>query len=435
MQVLKTVLAGSFIAAALPVFAAETTQTLTDAQRDEVRALVKEVMADADHRATLADGATAGIDDTGKVFLKSEDGKYLMNIGGKVQFRYLWNDQAPGHEGFDMRRVNLEFTGYVGDPRVSYAVQLETRLPDTAGNAIGVAQAYGEYQATDEVTIRAGKFYLPYSREQLISSSNQVAVERSAANQYFTLNRAEGLQVQWTDNNALRLRGAVSDGGNSETTPAYTDGTNFAGVGRADFLVAGTDGVGFNDFNDNFAWSEGNKQGLLLGAAGYYQEPSTTAGTVVNNNIGATADATFKIANLSFYGAGFYATDNVGSHKYETNTWGAEGQVDVALNKQIDVYAQYSFINDGTSAGGSGSGVNTLQEVVLGANYKLNSHVKLTGDVVWVFNGGLTQTVYSPVPGVASGPAAALGAGAGLGTPANPNNDQVAVRLQAQVSF
>ena len=65
---------------------------LTEARADEVRGLVQDVLADADTRATLLqEGMLAGISDSGKIFLQSADGQFSINIGGQIQFRYLFN--------------------------------------------------------------------------------------------------------------------------------------------------------------------------------------------------------------------------------------------------------------------------------------------------------------------------------------------------------
>ena len=67
-------------------------QQWLDARRtEEVKALVREVLADADTRASLQnDGLTAGHAND-KFFLASQDGTFRLNIGGQVQVRYIFN--------------------------------------------------------------------------------------------------------------------------------------------------------------------------------------------------------------------------------------------------------------------------------------------------------------------------------------------------------
>lgn len=434
MQVIKTVLVGSFVAAASPLFAADATPSaLTAEQQAEVRALVKEVLADADSRSSLANGATAGIDNDGKVFLRSEDDKFGMNIGGLVQLRYDYHNEsgagAGNREGFDLRRVNLDIKGHLGgDQRVDYRLLLGTQLPGAGSSQeVGVEEAYLQHEVVDGLTVRAGKFVLPYSREQLIGHGSQVAVDRSAVNSYFGLARAEGVQVQWTDGQNVVLRGAVSDGGNSESTFGLTDAVNFAASGRADFLLAGGDQVSMSDFNDSFALRDGSgKQGVLLGFAGYYEDAKAVlvGPNALESSYGATVDATVKIGNLAFYGAGFITRRNVDNVQDVVTPWGALGQVDVAVANNLDVFGQYQLITDDST---TGSGAEVFQAFTAGANYHLNSHVRLTGDATYVYQGQpLAGSVTPGNPGINTTSNTGLIGG---------TEGEIVVRLQVQVKF
>ena len=116
---MNRLLAAALLAApGFSAFAGETAPALTPEQAAEVRQIVGDVLADADQRATMASGAmTAGIDEKGKVFLKSEDGMFELNLKGRIQFRYHYNEQtdrapASGGEsidGFTVRRTKLTF--------------------------------------------------------------------------------------------------------------------------------------------------------------------------------------------------------------------------------------------------------------------------------------------------------------------------------------
>jgi len=434
MKAMKTLLAGSFVALAAPAFAAETPATLTDAQRDEVRALVKEVLADADSRASLASGATAGIGNDGKVFLRSEDDRFGMNLGGMVQFRWGWHNDhgmASEDEGFDLRRVRVDLQGHLGSDasnRVDYRVLVGTgAFGNPLDSTVRVIEAYGDYVFAEGWSARGGLFTLPYSRERLISAASQVAVERSGTDIFFGLGRGEGVQLEYR-NDTLRTRGAVTDGANSNVTPVYADGVNFAASGRAELLIAGNGKTGMDDFNDNFA-ARGSSEvnGLLLGGGAYYEEPNSASafysGLQVEHSYGATADATFKIANLAFYGAGYVAYNRLeGNTGYKSPTpWGVIAQADVAVTNQVDVFGQWNFVDNNTAAASE-----LLQSITAGANYHINSHVRLTGDVVWVYDGN--GTFASPAPRGGS----VVGYGSGVVSGAK---DEVAVRVQLQVNF
>ncbi len=442
MQVIKPLIVASFVAASAPLFAApvggSAPATLTDAQRDEVRALVKEVLADANTRSTFVGGATAGIGSDGKVFLRSEDDAFGMEIGGLVQMRYGYHNKvgmATSDEGFDLRRVELDIQGHLGgqdQARVNYRVLLGTNVPTVADPGVGLKEAYLSYEMGEGFTLQGGKFTLPYSREALISAGSQVAVERSSTNGFFGLGRAEGAQIQWTDTKGVLLRAAASNGGNTDTTPVYGDAVNFAACARGDFLLVGSGKVSMEDFKDNFALRDGSdKQAVLLGVGGYYEDASVSAPLIAGNRLessyGITADATFKLANLAFYGAAFAQRRNVDNVQDNVIPWGVLAQADVGVANNVDLFAQWNFVNDDSVTGLGAASHNSFQSMVAGVNYHVNSRVRLTGDVVWVYAGdGLLGNVG---PGT---PAGVGGAGAGLGAGVA---GEVAVRLQAQVKF
>ena len=53
---------------------------------EEIKTLVRQVLADADTRASLVEGVSAAHNGN-KFFLVSEDGSFLMNIEGQIQAR------------------------------------------------------------------------------------------------------------------------------------------------------------------------------------------------------------------------------------------------------------------------------------------------------------------------------------------------------------
>ena len=66
---------------------------LNERRAEQVKSLIHDVLADADTCASLAgDGIIAGHNGK-KFFLASEDGKFLMNIAGQIQIRYIWNSR------------------------------------------------------------------------------------------------------------------------------------------------------------------------------------------------------------------------------------------------------------------------------------------------------------------------------------------------------
>ena len=82
--------------AALSLGAASVAQA--DQSNDNVRAIVSEMMSDAETRSSLLAGGDAGHD--GKFFIAGDG--FRLNVGGQIQFRYLLNfrddDVAPADD-------------------------------------------------------------------------------------------------------------------------------------------------------------------------------------------------------------------------------------------------------------------------------------------------------------------------------------------------
>lgn len=417
---------------------ADDARSLTESQAAEVRQIVQEVLADADERATLADGGTlAGIDDKGKVFLKSADGAYQLNIAGRVQFRYVYNDvegqpaagggdDADRSEGWNLRRVNLDFNGQVG-PSVRYKVQLGTNFAGVTGSQIGVEQAYGEWVLDPRWTVQAGKFWQPYARESLISSGRQVAAERGLAEGFFGLGRAEGVQLGFAEGR-FSLRSALNDGGRTEVNDIGADNIRHISTAhRAEWLAIGD----AKDAQDNFALADAGKKLLLLGAGAYYEnyeQGSAVAG--VDDAWGATADVTAKFSRTALTAALFHrrqnGVNNLAAEGFQQ--WGGTLGADHAVTGKVDVFVKYDYIvSDTASVPVVANRNDPLQAVTVGANWLVNRNLKLTGDLVW-FVDGRPGTTISPGGSVAS-------TGQGIVNIGGNDNDVFTVRLQAQLSF
>jgi hypothetical protein len=123
--------------------------------------------------------------------------------------------------------------------------------------------------------IKAGQFKPPFLREELVSFTNQLTLERSLINDTFTTKWTQGVQLEW-QNDMFRVQGFYGDGlranhvnpvTNAGTAGNYPGGyltsfnvneTNYAFVGRAEWKAAGE----WNQFKD-FNSYRGDKFGAL----------------------------------------------------------------------------------------------------------------------------------------------------------------------------
>ncbi len=252
---------------------------------EEIKALVHDVLADADTRASLmADGAVAGHDGQ-QFFLASADGGFRLNIGGQIQFRYVYNNRdrtsGDGDEfGFDLRRVKLNFSGQINSgPTFLYDVGLQVTSDD---QEVNLDHAKIGHRLSDQLVIWAGEDKAWFLREEMVHSSRLLTVDRSLFNEAFTLGRIQGVWIVYQPDDMFRLYGSINDGlrsgeangaGGFETSNRKDfddDVVDIAFTGRVDVKIMG-DWAQLKDFS---AWS-GEPTGLFVGGAVHYQIAET----------------------------------------------------------------------------------------------------------------------------------------------------------------
>ncbi len=393
---------------------------LDERRAAEVKALVHEVLADADTRATLLqEGLSAGYDK--KFFLQSNDGSFRMNIEGQVQMRYIINNQsdrdgAPGESddtvnGFELRRTKVGFNGHVGSPRIGYDIVLAA---DRNGGDVLVEDAVLSYELSDRFKVLGGRFKLPFARQELISSKRQLAVDRSSVLEYFTVNRAEQLQLQYSGD-AFKVMASFSDGANTGFDDFAEDTAEYALTGRVDVKLAG-DWKQASDlaaYEDEFA--------AFMGGAFHYEQSDEGATGVDSDYWVATVDALVKSGPVSGQAAVFYA-DGDGDAGGPDDAWGAFVEAGYSLNKQWQPFARWEYLDvDGLD--------NEVQIATVGVNYHLRGHAaKFTLDAAWKYAGDNPATL-----GTLNGGEFSDGLGWAGGV--NDDEDQVTVRGQFQLLF
>jgi phosphate-selective porin OprO and OprP len=459
---------------------------MNDARRDEVKALVKEVLSDADTRASLqGTGATAGYNKG--FFIASEDGKFLLQLGGRIQARYIANvrqsqpggaNSAPANHdienGFEMRRVQVWFKGNIGSPKIGYFIRLAA---NSNTNAVGVDYAYLNYKWSDKLAFTGGRFKAAFSREELVSSGAQMAVERSAVNEAFNVGMTEGIEATYTES-TWRVSGGINDGARSGEIggqPAVTAGaggnyaflpgggnsfqndtTNYAMTGRVDYKVFG-DWASWNDFS---SWS-GEEKSLFVGAGTHFQDSRINQNAWLTSDGGstgrnydfllATADIGYKANGLSLFASanahfglsgGSPQVGQVNTNGGQFSDYGFLLQAGYfVIPDVIQPFIRYEFMtfdrsrNEDIAVAGAATGVGQAHDAnILTAGYNWyfkKNDAKFSLDVMWAID--------SVTPGTIGGTTGGTFAGAGLlpDTFAGNNNgeNQVVIRAQFQLQF
>ena len=318
---------------------------LTAQRASEIRAVVQDVLSDADTRANLqGSAATAGYNDG--FFIASPDGNFKLKINGELQnrFAYNWlstrsmaNSQifnvpstpvstfnsegvAKAAWGFEVRRAKLEFSGHIVDPGWQYALTLayqqffgSNEFPVSGANGAnsttgtlsaggGVSggdnyaggftleNAYIERDLGAGFSVQVGQFKSPFLREWLVSSRDQMAAERSIVNTMFSTGWTQGLQLNW-HNDQFRAMLSYNDGANNANLGATSGTSGFStgneGAGFTSWAFTGRgEWVAFGNWKQftDFSSMRGEGAGLLLGAAMNWQSGGQFATATVAAN-------------------------------------------------------------------------------------------------------------------------------------------------------
>ena len=237
---------------------------LTEQRSADIRGIVQDVLADADTRASLQrSDAMAGY--KRGFFLASPDGNFTLKVSGQLQVRYVLNRRKgnqrlgpfnpPNTEwGFENRRTKLSFSGHVFDKSWTYKVQ---GAFSRTGGIVFLEDGYIQKKFDSGVAIKVGQFKAPWMREELVSSSRQLTVERSIVNEFFNQGHSQGIQLGyeaesfrawvWTGD-GIGSRGFGPARFNSQNTNWDGTATNYSFAGRAEYKLSG-DLSQFKDFS------------------------------------------------------------------------------------------------------------------------------------------------------------------------------------------
>lgn len=402
------------------VRASQSETWLSERRAQEVKSLVRDVLADADMRASMAEGGTTAGHNGENFFLSNEDGSFLLNVAGQIQTRYIANFRddsgADDNEaGFTIARTKLSFSGHVADPRITYAVQLAVNRDTNAVTADTIVLGYG---LTDNLSIWAGEDKAPFLREETTSSAHQLAVERSVVNELFTLDKVQGIGTTWTPSDNATVQVMLSDGaGSGITGKDFEHGTSdFALTTRVDIRLMG-DWAQMSDYSS----APGEEAGLFVGGALHWEvgESGTTGAGNGDDSLSWTIDASYENQGLGVSAAvvGNHTElddDSIAAGGVDSDTYGFVAQIaynmDSGNGRSTEPFFRYEHID-----------LDTLGDTTLltgGVNWYLSGHAaKFTADIVYALD---------PV-----------GQDTGLGLLADAANQdgQVALRAQFQLLF
>jgi hypothetical protein len=389
---------------------------------DEVRAVVAEMLADAQNRSNLLAGGSAGHD--GAFYLASDDADFRLNIGGQLQFRYIAdfrddNDPDDFESGFQSRRTKVNFSGNVHKDFVYY---VEGGF-DRDGGTFNLEDAYVGYKLGPKWLLVWGQIKAPVLREENIDSKYQLTVERSITNSVFSQGRSQAVAAIYTDD-TFQFIPVFSDGAASQNTdfnnPAEAD---WSVTGRVNWKLAG-DWKAFNDFTSMRA----SPFAAMLGASAHYQQsantnnPADTDANVLLYNVDAQLEGDGWDFFATFIGRDIDARTLGSSNSFDD--FGVVVQGGFYVTDKDELFARYDVVipdSDRPNNAGTGS-ADPFNTITLGVNHYFAGHAaKFTGDLQYALD-AMTDT-------------ALVGPDTGAGYLGSVDDGEFAIRLQFQLLF
>ncbi|MCB9837850.1 MAG: hypothetical protein H6813_00790 [Phycisphaeraceae bacterium] len=405
--------------AALATAAGGTTALADDA--DGVRALVAEMIADAESRSSLLQsGGTAGHD--GHFFLSSADGNFTLKMSGQSQTRYTanFNDEvAPRDDsvfGFSLPRTMLRWEGQIYG-EFGYAIQ---GYFSPAGGGFMLEDAYVHTDIGDGMTLYWGQGRTGFMTEDALYEQDSLAVDRSVVDAVFGQGRSQGIALaQQQDEWSWEV--AFTDGFRSANSDFGASPADFALTARVDFKAAGS----WDQFRD-FTSARGSEYGAKLGGAIHFQDGPDTPASSGTKQLAYTIDGMAEGDGWNCFIA-FVGTDTEVNGGASSTDFGWLVQGGVFVSDDWELFGRFDMVSPDSNRANN----DDFSTITLGANYYMHGQAaKLSFDLCWYLNETDNNDL---VNGTAAGFGSALGSSLGLLPSAE--KDMVAIRAQFQLLF
>jgi hypothetical protein len=335
------------------------------------------------------------------ITVASEDGKYSLQIRGRVQAQanMLTQPEAAPDVAFLIRRMRLTFRGNLFSKDLEFYIQLGFAPRDMESDLlIPLRDAFITWRGLRDLNIAFGQKKIPFNRERVTSSSSLQLVDRSASNTEFTVDRDIGVQLSSDDLGGLGGRLGYQLG-------VFTgDGRNRVNAGPGLLYVARVQVQPTGAFEDSYVQSDLSrdpKARLSIGGGVAFnhlaQRDRSSIGSFYElggfNQLHGEADLMFKCAGFSLTSEVLYrrAVDgpvNTGEVDGETVTevardgYGVMAQAGYLFGPApVEIAARYSEV----FPLGEQTALAARREVTAGMSwYPMKHDLKLQGDYTWI---------------------------------------------------
>ncbi len=273
-----------------------------------------------------------------------------VKVKAQIQARYQYNKRdmntspTPFNSdnnttiGFSIRRAKIEVSGNVTDNikgKVKFAF-------DRNGGAAELEDAYASWQVNDGLSLKIGQFKQQLIHEENVSSSKQLAAERSAMNETYNQGFSQGIEAQFGGDSWRGFIG-FTDGLKTANTPFNSSSeADYALNARFEFLLGDAEWSQFKQFT---SW-RGSNAGGMIGAAIAYQSMGSTNPALANDATMTTGtiDFSWVADGWNFYAAGVWRNMDPGGAANSMDDFGLLAQGGMFVTDQDELFGRWDAV-------------------------------------------------------------------------------------------
>ena len=381
---------------------------LTEARAVAIANLVEQVLLDSDTRMSLQGGRPM-IGWNNGFYMASADSRFSLNIGGLSQSRFFarWEGVDPNNSAniydqwlysFGQHRTELNFSGHVFNKGLEYYLSTgwgrydpNNLTADTQFMTWRLWEAWLKFKFNQGLSVKLGTFELPFTRESLIQSPYQLAVDKSVLDYRLGLSTTTGVQWTWASDES-RFKLALSNGSGAmfhfalwsaqDPTPplaAMQKDTSYSVTMRHEWKLLG----GWEQFNQ-FTSPPGSERGILLGIAGHRQNTERDSALPLNelpdgNWWAVTGDLSMQFDGASLFAAVIYERiKDFAPNALKQNWLAFVLQGGTYITNQTELFARYETGSSDVPSFGDPE----LQIITAGLNHYIDGQdLKFTADI------------------------------------------------------
>jgi phosphate-selective porin OprO/OprP len=376
----KFLAVGAILAAAVLVGQGAQAKTLEDILKE------KGVITEADYKEVTK---SKPLDyKLGKGFtFTSADEKFQLSLGGRMQFRYTFMDNASGNDTsqFMAQRIRLIAQGYAYSKDFTYKMEIDPRVLATGGNGSkgGLLDCFINYKVMDELQFLVGQTKVKHVYSMIQADSALMFVDRAPVIGYFAPGYEIGAFAYGNVAGGIVNYAISGTNGDGQTNAANTNHNAFAArvgfsplgkmsmdepdlaISKKPLFTVGANYY-YNNLNDGENWSSGY--------GGRWNNHSDI------HNYGV--DAHFKWMGLALQGEALFAQGDSKATSQSDRAMGWYTQLGYNITPKIGLAVRYSQYDKDRAKSGD------LQSEQIGAvSYYFDKHnLKVTADVGNIHN-------------------------------------------------